>query len=93
MQIIRCKQICTLKYNFRSIKYIDVLDFINVEDNKFAFEMYLHGENAYIGNGRIVDVPNAEKYEEMTNIEARKEIEKILYQGKMNNLSVVNTKF
>ena len=39
--------------------------------------MYLHGENAYIGNGRIVDVPNAEKYEEMTNIEARKEIEKI----------------
>jgi len=41
--------------------------------------MYLHGENAYIRNGRIVDVPNAEKYEEMTNIEARKEIEKILY--------------
>ena len=42
--------------------------------------MYLHGENAYIGNGRIVDVPNAEKYEEMTNIEARKKIEEILYQ-------------
>lgn len=41
----------------------------------------------------LVDVPNAEKYEEMTNIEVRKEIEKILYQGKMNNLSVVNTKF
>lgn len=41
--------------------------------------MYLHGENAYIGNGRIVDVPNAKKYEEMTSIEARKEIEKILY--------------
>ena len=41
--------------------------------------MYLHGENAYIGNGRIVDVTNAEKYEEMTKIEARKEIEKILY--------------
>jgi len=56
----------------------DVLDFINVENNKFAFEMYLYGEKAYTGDGRIIDVPNAEEYEEMTNIEARKKIEKIL---------------
>ena len=68
------------KHLARWIDKIDVLDFINVENNKFAFEMYLHGENAYIGDGRIVDVPNAEKYEEMTNIEARKKIEEILYQ-------------
>ena len=44
--------------------------------------MYLHGENAYIGNGRIVDVPNAEKYEEMTNIEARKGNRKNFILGK-----------